>query len=72
MTGAQQRLKDFLSLPRKPELVARAHFYVGQIDYFQGKVRDALLEFLGAQDFFYQESEPWIDACYAWLERSDL
>jgi hypothetical protein len=72
MTGAQQRLQDFLSLPRKPPLSARARFYLGQVDYFQGKTRDALLEFLTAQDFYYQVSAPWIDACFAALEKSDL
>jgi TolA-binding protein len=72
MTGAQQKLQAFLSLPRKPELGARARFYLGQVDYFQGKARDALLEFLAAQDFFYQESAPWIDACYELLEKTGL
>jgi hypothetical protein len=72
MTGAQQGLQDFLSLPRKPDLNARARFYLGQVDFFRGKVRDALLEFLTAQDFYYQESAPWIDACYTALEKTDL
>ncbi len=71
MTSAQEGFQDFLSLPRKPELSARTRFYLGQVDYFQGKVREALLEFLTAQDFYYQESAPWIDACYASLEKSD-
>ena len=72
MTGAQQRLVDFLSLPRKPDLNARTRFYLGQVEFFQGKVRDALLEFLTAQEFYYQETTPWIDACYAVLEKQDL
>ena len=72
MTGAQKRLQDFLSLPRKPDLNARARFYLGQVDFFQGKARDALLEFLTAQGFYYQESAPWIDACYTALEKQDL
>jgi hypothetical protein len=72
MTGAQKGLQDFLSLPRKPDLNARARFYLGQVDFFRDKVRDALLEFLAAQDFYYQESAPWIDACYAVLEKTDL
>ena len=72
MTGAQQKLKDFLSLPRKADLKARTRFYLGQVDYFLGKTRDALLEFLMAQEFYYQESAPWIDACYAVLEKTDM
>ena len=70
MTGAQQKLQDFLSLPRKPDLNARARFYLGQVDFFQGKTRDALFEFLAAQDFYYQETAPWMDACYAALEKA--
>ncbi len=65
---ARDKLTDFLSLPRKPELNARARFYLGQIDYFQGNARDALLEFLTAQDFYYEECATWIHACYASLE----
>jgi hypothetical protein len=72
MTGAQQKLRDFLSLPRKPDLNARARFYLGQIYLFHGKARDALLEFLTAQDFYYQESAAWIDSCYTVLEKADL
>jgi hypothetical protein len=72
MTGARQKLQAFLSLPRKPDLIARARFYLGQVDYFQGQARDALLEFLAAQDYYYQESAPWIDACYDLLEKLGL
>jgi hypothetical protein len=72
MAGALQRLMDFLSLPRKPELGARARFYLGQVYFFQGKPRDALMEFLTAQDYFFQESASWIDACYTRLEKTDL
>ena len=70
--GAQSRLLDFLRLPRKADLADRASFYLGQVYYFQGRPRDALLEFLSAQDTFYQETGPWIDACFQALEKSDL
>jgi len=72
MTAAKQKLLDYLSLPRKPDLGARARFYLGQVYYFQGRPRDALLEFLTSQDFYYQESAPWIDACFSVLEKTDL
>ena len=72
MTGAQKRLEDFLRLPRKADLNARTRFYLGQVDFFRGKVRDALLEFLTAQEFYYQEASPWIDACFTVLEKQDL
>ncbi len=70
--GAQGRLLDFLSLPRKADLADRASFYLGQVYYFQGRTRDALLEFLSAQDTFYQETGRWIDACFKALEKTDL
>jgi hypothetical protein len=69
--GAQSRLLDFLSLPRKADLADRARFYLGQAYFFQGRPRDALLEFLSAQDTFYQETRPWIDACFRVLEKTD-
>jgi hypothetical protein len=72
MSSAETRLLDFLSLPRKPDLSNRARFYLGQVYYFETRTRDALLEFLSAQDSFYGETQAWIDACYEKLEKSDL
>ncbi len=72
MALAQQKLLDYLSLPRKPELNARARFYLGQVYYFQGTTRDALMEFLTARDFYYQQCETWLEACFAQLEKTDL
>ena len=71
MTTTESRLGDFLSLPRKPELSNRARFYLGQVYYFEGRARDSLLEFLAAQDSFYVETQPWIDACYQKLAQQD-
>jgi len=68
---AQSRLLDFLSLPRKQDVADRASFYLGQVYFFQGRTRDALLEFLDSQDTLYQESTPWIDACFQALEKTD-
>jgi hypothetical protein len=68
MTGAQKRLLEYLGLPRSPEIEAHARFYLGQIHYFTGDVREALMEFLLAEEYFYLESERWIDACFARLE----
>jgi hypothetical protein len=31
-------------------------------------MRDALIEFLLAEDFFYHDTRPWLDACYKALE----
>lgn len=69
---AQNRLLDFLSLPRKPDLADRASFYLGQVYFFEGQARSALMAFLDAQDSFYPETTPWIDACFQALEKTDL
>jgi hypothetical protein len=71
MTGAQKMLLDFLSLPRKPEIAARARFYLGQTYFIEGRRRDALLEFLLAQDLYYQETRPWVESSLDGLVRAD-
>jgi len=71
MATTERRISDFLSLPRSPELEAHARFYLGQVYFVAGRTRDALLEFLEADEFYYQETEPWVDACFEILERAD-
>jgi hypothetical protein len=68
MGAAQRLLLDFLSLRRATEVEARARFYLGQVYYFQDKVREGLLEFLTAEGSFYHETEPWKNACIRRLE----
>jgi TolA-binding protein len=41
---------------------ARAHFYLGQAYYLQGKYEQACIELLLAQDKYYGAVQPWIDA----------
>lgn len=67
---AERLIRDFLSLPRKPEVEARARFYLGEITYFQNKPRDAAMEFLLAEDYLYHDTQPWLDACFRKLEAS--
>ncbi len=71
MSGTQQKLLAFLSLPRAAALEAHARYYLGQSYYFQGQTLAALLEFLQAEDSYYVESQPWIDAALAKLEVQD-
>ncbi len=71
MGGAEQRLLGFLSVPRSAQAAAHARFYLGQSYWFQGRTRDALLEFLTASDFYAAESQPWIDAALQKLEAQD-
>ncbi|MDR2661599.1 MAG: hypothetical protein LBC31_01220 [Treponema sp.] len=59
---SEEELRRFLALPRKIPLKARAHFYLGQACYFQGKSREALFAFLNAQENYPSETAPWIRA----------
>jgi len=61
---AEQKLRDFLGVHRGPEAEAHARYYLGQALYFQGRFREAFLEFLSAQDALYAPIQPWMDACY--------
>jgi hypothetical protein len=65
---AERLIRDFLSLRRAPEVEARARYYLGQIVYFQGKPREAAMEFILAEDYFYHETQPWLDACLTKLD----
>ncbi len=65
---AGRLIEDFLSIRRKPDIEARAHFYLGQIKYFQNDTRNAVLEFLLAEEYFYPETRKWLEACFARLD----
>lgn len=70
MADASQRLLDFLKVHRDPDTVSRTRFYLGQAYYFQGRFREAFLEFLSAQDMLYAAVQHWMDACYRQLART--
>ena len=71
MSGASRSLIDFLRLPRAAPVEARARFYLGQTYYLQGRTRDALMEFLLSEDYFYPEAQPWEDACFERLRLTE-
>jgi hypothetical protein len=58
--GAQKELIEFISLRRTPKTTARTRFYLGQVYFFRGDYKNALLEFLLAQDYYYSKSREWI------------
>jgi len=60
--SAQPALAEFLAVRRSAAAAARAHFYLGQAYYMQGKYEQACLELLQAQDRYYSAVQPWIDA----------
>lgn len=59
---AERALKDYLLEPEGAYTKARANWYLGQICYFTGRKRDALLYFLEARNLYYNDSAVWIDA----------
>jgi TolA-binding protein len=59
---AGDELKRFLDLPRSARGECRARFYLGQCYYFSGNNREALFEFLAAQECFPEETFPWLRA----------
>ncbi|MEW5814788.1 MAG: hypothetical protein AB1798_05255, partial [Spirochaetota bacterium] len=68
----EKLLKNFLSIHRSKAIENRAHFYLGQVYYFQDKMRAAFIEFLLAEDSYYAETKPWMDSLFRKLEKSSL
>jgi len=68
---AEELLAKFLSIRRGVEIEARAHFYLAQAFYFQGRIREAFLEFLLARDRYYLRVQSWLEACTFNLERGE-
>ena len=60
--GARIRLQRYLSLPRSPDVQARARFYLGQTFYFNRDYKEALFEFLAFRSYNSVEANIWIDA----------
>ncbi len=64
---SEDLLLKFLSIRRSDEIENRARFYLAQAYYFQGRYRQAFMEFLLAEDRYYQIIQPWLDACFRCL-----
>ena len=63
-------LEEFLSIRREDSVDHAARFYLGQAYYFTGNYREALYQFLTAEEDYYAESQPWIDRIYPRLAAS--
>ncbi|WP_319562232.1 hypothetical protein [Marispirochaeta sp.] len=63
-------LKEFLSIKREETIERAARFYLGQACFFNGEYREALFQFLSAQQDYYAESQVWIDRIYPRLSTS--
>jgi hypothetical protein len=64
---AEDRLDRFLRIERSARAQARTNFYLGQIRYLRGDLKEAFLAFLLASDRYYEDTQPWLDACFAEL-----
>jgi hypothetical protein len=65
---AEAGLAAFLSVQRSEPVTARAHFYLAQVYYLQGRFEQSCLELLLAQDRYYAAAQPWLDACLLALQ----
>ena len=62
--NAENRLLSFLSIHHSPSIEQRAHYYLGQVYYFQGKYRESFMEFLLAREEYYPHVDPWLDELF--------
>ena len=68
---AEKSLKDYLGIPRTPDLAARARFYLGLAYWFQDRPRDAFFEFLMCEDELPRQSRAWQEDCLTALTARD-
>lgn len=61
--ASAESLISFLSTRHSPATEARARFYLGQAYCLRGQYREALKEFVFANNALYVETQPWIDVC---------
>jgi len=67
---ARDEFIRFLDLPRTGYNQRKVRFYLGQIYYFLGKPREALMEFLQAREEFPEKTNPWIQAVLGEFSRN--
>lgn len=58
---AYELITSFLSVHHSKHIKLRAHFYRGQILFFQGKYRESFMEFILAEEQLPTEIKPWQD-----------
>ncbi len=62
--NVEKQLGSFFNVSHTDEVLTRAHFYMGQVYFFQGKYKQAFFEFVMAQDMLYSEVQPWFERIY--------
>jgi hypothetical protein len=63
-SAAEEELNEFLQTHHSESIEERAHFYRGQVYYFQQKYREAFMDFVLARDGLYSHVNPWLDAIF--------
>ena len=66
----ENQLKNFLTIYLSSAIRTRCRYYLGQSYYFQGRYREAFLEFLAAENDFYADVQPWLDAILSKLKNT--
>ncbi|MFO7731952.1 MAG: hypothetical protein R6V86_14435 [Spirochaetia bacterium] len=62
--NAEKQFAAFFDVSRTDKVLSRAHYYMGQVYYFQGNYKQAFFEFLMAQDTLYTPVQPWLERIY--------
>lgn len=65
--NAEKQFARFFDMSRTDKVLSRAHYYMGQVYYFQGNYKKAFFEFLMAQDTLYTQVQPWLERIYPQL-----
>lgn len=64
---AREVLESHLLTRRSDEVTRRARFYIGQTLYFEGRYREAFVQFLYSAEGYYAASVVWLDSILALL-----
>jgi len=65
--NAEKQFASFFDVSHTDKVLSRAHYYMGQVYYFQGNYKLAFFEFLMAQDSLYTQVQPWLERIYPQL-----
>jgi len=60
---SEEAIRSFLMIHRSQDIRYKALFYLAQALYFQGDYIEALFYFIECQNYLFDVSRDWIDAC---------
>ncbi len=67
---SEEELLYFLKTNHSADIEYRAHFYLAQTYYFQGRYEESFLEFMLIKEGYYYVVQPWLDAVFRKLGNS--